>query len=1280
MHTIDPASDPTIEPAELARIAAERPEARSLIALNPQAYPDLLDWLGSFAEPEIRAALVERGSWATDSDRRAAVDPLTAGAELARIAQNRSDLWPLLASNTAAYPGLVDWLASVGDAHVAAAIARRADVPVDEGMDVPVSAVEREAVSEFVVDFEAPAGVEVEAAREAEAPAAPRPVIPAVEEVQRVAMGLVAIEEPGPPVATGLVFVEPAPESLPESAAVSESVESGLERLAVDGEPFEHEIEITELNKTIVDAIADAAMVGLSDEERTLFAGLERAAEALKSTFTKRWNSSPYYGSGAGRTLNLASTLDDLTALNSRIANERMPRSSDAKAALRAADERAVIAGVNASIDARWTTIVAKSNTLHNSTIPRIVEGTVAELLSRFESHESLLAAGLPQGHTGLAPIDGATSVDPSIRLGYIEETHYRSRLVKPAVGIPAIESSDVWIETRPQSIPFMNSLSDWPSFVTDSSESILSFVLQTLAALPPRQVKLTIFDPVKLGDSVRPLYAINEAAADIWGQKVHTSANELGALLGEIEDHITYVTQKYLGNEYSSLHEYNLVAGDVAEPHRILTIFDFPSGFMSGQGYWNDEMLERLVKIVRNGPRCGVLTIVHAPKTAEAMAAKLGNIPKLVVGSDQPLVSDDYSRTSPRTAATVQSLLAGDLDLLTSVRRYRRWRPEHDLDDTATRALLLEVEKRLASSSHVAIDASAVAKRAQEANDAKVKRGLGQAAILPQPGQPETWWHHTSEKGVTAAFGRLGAAGVAEFVLDSEALSHALLGGRPGSGKSVLLHALIHDLTSRYSPTELELYLLDFKQGVEFKVYATGKLPHARVVAVDAEREFGLSVLESLEQEVSRRGALFRSAGVEQVTLAGVRAQTGAPLPRIVAVIDEFHVLFEQEDEISRKAGAIVELLVRQGRAFGIHCVLASQSLSGVNLANHVLKLIPVRIALMSNEADSLALLGDDNGEARLLSKPGEGILNNQQGRRDANERFQSFYSSPEEHRLHVAALREKALAAGINATPTVFDGQSAVPLLDHVVAVFAPAGPNFAIPVGLPGTLHGVAFAELRREPGANLLIASSQEEANPLLGTLLATAWRDGVRTEVLDLLGDHDVLDTVAQNYALRPASAITVHPRRKLDQVIAELAAEVDARIDGDDYAAETRLLVLSGAHRARGLDAESDDDDSPHTLLTRILTKGPEVGMHVIVWSDSWTALSRRLGDRLLKELSVRIVARASETDSEAMLESTIASDLRPFQLILDDFEMSKRTKVRGFKVTPEELAGLELR
>src|SRR4029077_8273633 len=129
----------------------------------------------------------------------------------------------------------------------------------------------------------------------------------------------------------------------------------------------------------------------------------------------------------------------------------------------------------------------------------------------------------------------------------------------------------------------------------------------------------------------------------------------------------------------------------------------------------------------------------------------------------------------------------------------------------------------------------------------------------------------------------------------------HALVAGKTGSGKSTLLHALITNLALNYSPEEAELYLVDFKKGVEFQGYAAHRLPHARVVAIESEREFGLSVLQRLDGVLKDRGDKFRAVGAND--LAGYREAiamkgTSTILPRIVLIVDEFQEFFVEDDK----------------------------------------------------------------------------------------------------------------------------------------------------------------------------------------------------------------------------------------------------------------------------------------------------------------------------------------------------------------------------------------------
>jgi S-DNA-T family DNA segregation ATPase FtsK/SpoIIIE len=178
-------------------------------------------------------------------------------------------------------------------------------------------------------------------------------------------------------------------------------------------------------------------------------------------------------------------------------------------------------------------------------------------------------------------------------------------------------------------------------------------------------------------------------------------------------------------------------------------------------------------------------------------------------------------------------------------------------------------------------------------------------------------------------AIGRTGATKLQYLAIGKGTRQHALFAGKTGSGKSTLFHVIITNLALACSPEQVEFYLIDFKKGVEFKCYATKHLPHAKVVAIESDREFALSVLQRVDEELKRRGDMFRKLGVQDI--AGYKRAGGTePMPRSLLLIDEFQEFFVEDDTIAQTASLLFDRIVRQGRAFGIHVLLGSQTLGG--------------------------------------------------------------------------------------------------------------------------------------------------------------------------------------------------------------------------------------------------------------------------------------------------------------------------------------------------------------
>ena len=304
-------------------------------------------------------------------------------------------------------------------------------------------------------------------------------------------------------------------------------------------------------------------------------------------------------------------------------------------------------------------------------------------------------------------------------------------------------------------------------------------------------------------------------------------------------------------------------------------------------------------------------------------------------------------------------------------------------------------------------------------------------------------------------------------------------------------MHALITNLALNYSPDEIDLYLIDFKKGVEFKVYATFELPHASVVAIESEREFGISVLQRLDVEMRLRADRFRDAGVQD--LNGYRNAPGTPpLPRILLLVDEFQEFFVEEDKLAQEAALLLDRLVRQGRAFGVHVHLGSQSLGGAfTLARSTLGQMAVRIALQCSEVDSLLILAENNLAAKWLSRPGEAIYNDANGAAEGNHFFQVVWLSDEKREDYLRQLRDDGPGSQAGRSRARRSSSRATPPADLARNPAAsPAArrcrpgpsrparprPGWATPVAIKDPTSAL----FRRQGGNHLLIVGQNDEA--------------------------------------------------------------------------------------------------------------------------------------------------------------------------------------------------------
>ncbi|MGL2626910.1 FtsK/SpoIIIE domain-containing protein [Helicobacter pylori] len=249
-------------------------------------------------------------------------------------------------------------------------------------------------------------------------------------------------------------------------------------------------------------------------------------------------------------------------------------------------------------------------------------------------------------------------------------------------------------------------------------------------------------------------------------------------------------------------------------------------------------------------------------------------------------------------------------------------------------------------------------------------------------------------------------------------AQNHTLICDHSGSGKSNFLHVLIQNLAFYYAPNEVQLFLLDYKEGVEFNAYTNpSPLEHARLVSVASSVGFGISFLSWLCKEMQKRAELFKQFKVKD--LSDYRKHE--KMPRLIVVIDEFQVLFSDKSKGSMERS--LNTLLKKGRSYGVHLILATQTMRGGEIDSSIKAQIANRIALPMDADDSTKILDDD--VACELVRP-EGIFNNNGGHKKYHTKM-SIPKAPDDFKPFLTKIHTEFNQR--NLTPIerkIYDGET--------------------------------------------------------------------------------------------------------------------------------------------------------------------------------------------------------------------------------------------------------------
>lgn len=212
-------------------------------------------------------------------------------------------------------------------------------------------------------------------------------------------------------------------------------------------------------------------------------------------------------------------------------------------------------------------------------------------------------------------------------------------------------------------------------------------------------------------------------------------------------------------------------------------------------------------------------------------------------------------------------------------------------------------------------------------------------------------------------------AAGRLHFVdVGSSGLSHMLVAGSSGSGKSEWLRLAIAGLIASNTPDTLRLVTIDPK------LAAFNDLEKSRFLWTpqswwipERDGRPATEVFDDLINEMNRRYELTRQVGADNLT--EYVEKTGKPLPRIVCVCDEYFALVSESRDNKKHIEQAVSLLGAKARAAGINLILATQQPSRATISGAIQANLQCRVALtLTSPIESNMILGESGAERLTL------------------------------------------------------------------------------------------------------------------------------------------------------------------------------------------------------------------------------------------------------------------------------------------------------------------------
>lgn len=745
----------------------------------------------------------------------------------------------------------------------------------------------------------------------------------------------------------------------------------------------------------------------------------------------------------------------------------------------------------------------------------------------------------------------------------------------------------------------------------------------------------------------------IRNLNSKIFGEKIFMNEYEINNILSILNDEIIRITHNKLNNKYDNIHQYNKENHQLAEPIRLITI-------IGGSNIISKHNVELLTNIAINGPKCGI---------------------NLLIDYEEDFIDNiylNYINTLKQymTVFNVEEKMIGIEGTNINFNEFNVLENKNNIYNLLKEKALYisEKEKKALNLNSIGSDC--------------ISDNVAEELIIP--------------------IGKNNKGEVQSIRFGKGVSHHGLIAGQTGSGKSTLLHTIILSSIKNYEPEDLNIYLMDFKEGIEFKIYADHKIPHIKLIALESQVEFGESILEFMIEEIQSRGRLFKENGVEN--LKSYKEKTGKKLPRILMIIDEFTNLFNVTNgrAITGNNAQLMKKIILQGRAFGVNVLMASQSIrdtSDSTLTPETIEQMAVRIGLKCTDKDAAALMGSENFELnRLGSEMGLAIYNNENGRGE-NSKFKIAYCDNDEKKEIIKAVANRYVDRYETYKCRVFDGNSSVDVANDINSVF-----NDDSAIRKNTLFHEVWLGEpikigedvsIKFTQGQNnLLIISNRDIQSQRILTysIISIIRQVRLQEKTYDLAAislldyNYNIGDnSIAFNHIIEGnKDLIQTMDDDSAKNIITNLYKEFVRRRDNNLFKENPMYLMINGLQKARDILIKSksrpfsllDPIDSDENelgvmdMFEALIKDGGDFGIFLIMTCDTYRSYGRvidKIGYWLKESINLKIAFNMSSDDGEKFIGEQSVESLNENTAILYDDVTGIKNKFRIYSEPTKE-------